>query len=64
MKERDWKTCVWMRNNSKMCLMEVRGLDTCGLGQGQMAGTSKHGNETSDLILCGGGLRAEGLLSL
>ena len=47
--------------------MEVRGLDTCGLGQGQVAGTSKHGNENLNSIFFfwgGGGLRAESLLSL
>ena len=45
MKNTDWKTCVWMRNSSKICLMEVCELDTSGLGQGQVAGTSKHRDE-------------------
>jgi len=47
MKGTDWKTCVWLRNNSKICPLEVRGLDTSGLGQGQETDTSKHSNETS-----------------
>jgi hypothetical protein len=69
MKETDWKKGLWRKNKSKIYLMEVRGLDTCGLGQGQLAGTIKHGNEISNSIPCGGGrggrsLRAESLLSL
>jgi hypothetical protein len=44
-------------------------MDTCDLGQDQVAGTSKHGNKTSDSMLFWGGggkdfLRAEDLLSL
>jgi hypothetical protein len=41
-------------------------LDSCGLGQDQVADNSKHGNKTSELILLGGGdfLKAEGMLSL
>ena len=45
-KETDWKSGMRMRSISKICVMELCGLDTSSIGQGQVAGTSKHGNET------------------